>query len=137
MYSVITFICSFMTCLWDKNLLALQVCDRLLSGTIAWIPISWTFVLHTKVCFDCITICSHPFLPELVYFTDKRVILELFDVSYYRAGGNASEEALDRLPTSATCMNLLKLPPYKRFVIVLLVFSVWNVYIKICLSLPL
>ncbi|TKY72456.1 E3 ubiquitin-protein ligase UPL6 [Spatholobus suberectus] len=30
-----------------------------------------------------------------------------------RAGGNASEEALDRLPTSATCMNLLKLPPYK------------------------
>ncbi|WVY92397.1 hypothetical protein V8G54_031485 [Vigna mungo] len=36
-----------------------------------------------------------------------------------KAGGNASEEALDRLPTSATCMNLLKLPPYKRFVIVL------------------
>ncbi|XP_075085690.1 E3 ubiquitin-protein ligase UPL6 isoform X1 [Nicotiana tabacum] len=30
-----------------------------------------------------------------------------------RAGGNASEEALDRLPTSATCMNLLKLPPYR------------------------
>ncbi|XP_068495990.1 E3 ubiquitin-protein ligase UPL6 isoform X2 [Phaseolus vulgaris] len=30
-----------------------------------------------------------------------------------RAGGNSSEEALDRLPTSATCMNLLKLPPYK------------------------
>ncbi|XP_074348317.1 E3 ubiquitin-protein ligase UPL6 isoform X2 [Apium graveolens] len=30
-----------------------------------------------------------------------------------RAGGEASEEALDRLPTSATCMNLLKLPPYK------------------------
>ncbi|CAJ1963098.1 unnamed protein product [Sphenostylis stenocarpa] len=30
-----------------------------------------------------------------------------------RAGGNASEEAVDRLPTSATCMNLLKLPPYK------------------------
>lgn len=33
-----------------------------------------------------------------------------------RAAGNASEEALDRLPTSATCMNLLKLPPYRRFV---------------------
>ncbi|KAL2341623.1 hypothetical protein Fmac_009563 [Flemingia macrophylla] len=30
-----------------------------------------------------------------------------------RAGGNASDEAIDRLPTSATCMNLLKLPPYK------------------------
>ncbi|TKY54285.1 E3 ubiquitin-protein ligase UPL6 [Spatholobus suberectus] len=29
-----------------------------------------------------------------------------------RASGNASEESLDRLPTSATCMNLLKLPPY-------------------------
>ncbi|KAK3029605.1 hypothetical protein RJ639_037922, partial [Escallonia herrerae] len=31
-----------------------------------------------------------------------------------RAAGNASEEVLDRLPTSATCMNLLKLPPYRR-----------------------
>ncbi|XP_057750940.1 E3 ubiquitin-protein ligase UPL6 [Arachis stenosperma] len=30
-----------------------------------------------------------------------------------RAAGTASEEALDRLPTSATCMNLLKLPPYQ------------------------
>ncbi|KAL7178360.1 hypothetical protein ACSBR2_031501 [Camellia fascicularis] len=30
-----------------------------------------------------------------------------------RAAGNASEEALDQLPTSATCMNLLKLPPYR------------------------
>lgn len=30
-----------------------------------------------------------------------------------RAAGNASDEALDRLPTSATCMNLLKLPPYR------------------------
>ncbi|XP_038719219.1 E3 ubiquitin-protein ligase UPL6 [Tripterygium wilfordii] len=30
-----------------------------------------------------------------------------------RAGGSASEEILDRLPTSATCMNLLKLPPYR------------------------
>ncbi|XP_040990913.1 E3 ubiquitin-protein ligase UPL6 isoform X2 [Juglans microcarpa x Juglans regia] len=30
-----------------------------------------------------------------------------------RAAGIASEEALDRLPTSATCMNLLKLPPYR------------------------
>ncbi|XP_057524727.1 E3 ubiquitin-protein ligase UPL6 isoform X1 [Amaranthus tricolor] len=30
-----------------------------------------------------------------------------------RAAGSASEEALDRLPTSATCMNLLKLPPYR------------------------
>jgi ubiquitin-protein ligase E3 C len=37
-----------------------------------------------------------------------------------RAGGNASEDALDRLPTSATCMNLLKLPPYRRFVLVVL-----------------
>lgn len=26
----------------------------------------------------------------------------------------ASDDMLDRLPTSATCMNLLKLPPYKR-----------------------
>ncbi|WMV09472.1 hypothetical protein MTR67_002857 [Solanum verrucosum] len=30
-----------------------------------------------------------------------------------RAGGHASDEALDRLPTSATCMNLLKFPPYR------------------------
>ncbi|XP_019419938.1 PREDICTED: E3 ubiquitin-protein ligase UPL6-like isoform X2 [Lupinus angustifolius] len=30
-----------------------------------------------------------------------------------RTGGNASDEALDRLPTAATCMNLLKLPPYR------------------------
>lgn len=30
-----------------------------------------------------------------------------------RAAGSATEEALDRLPTSATCMNLLKLPPYR------------------------
>ncbi|XP_014508992.1 E3 ubiquitin-protein ligase UPL6 isoform X3 [Vigna radiata var. radiata] len=28
------------------------------------------------------------------------------------ASSNAAEESLDRLPTSATCMNLLKLPPY-------------------------
>ncbi|KAK7853912.1 e3 ubiquitin-protein ligase upl6, partial [Quercus suber] len=32
---------------------------------------------------------------------------------FLKAAGNASEEALDRLPTSATCMNLLKLPPYR------------------------
>ncbi|KAL9265466.1 E3 ubiquitin-protein ligase UPL6-like protein [Drosera capensis] len=31
-----------------------------------------------------------------------------------RAGGSATEETLDRLPTAATCMNLLKLPPYQR-----------------------
>ncbi|PPR86762.1 hypothetical protein GOBAR_AA33932 [Gossypium barbadense] len=31
---------------------------------------------------------------------------------FLKAAGSASEEALDRLPTSATCMNLLKLPPY-------------------------
>ncbi|KAL8244543.1 hypothetical protein R6Q59_010801 [Mikania micrantha] len=30
-----------------------------------------------------------------------------------RAAGSVSEEALVRLPTSATCMNLLKLPPYQ------------------------
>ncbi|CAH9080391.1 unnamed protein product [Cuscuta europaea] len=30
-----------------------------------------------------------------------------------RAAGNTPDEALDRLPTSATCMNLLKLPPYR------------------------
>ncbi|XP_010270852.1 PREDICTED: E3 ubiquitin-protein ligase UPL6 [Nelumbo nucifera] len=30
-----------------------------------------------------------------------------------RTAGDASEETLDRLPTSATCMNLLKLPPYR------------------------
>ncbi|XP_050130420.1 E3 ubiquitin-protein ligase UPL6-like isoform X8 [Malus sylvestris] len=32
--------------------------------------------------------------------------------------GNGAEGALDRLPTAATCMNLLKLPPYRR--------STWN-----------
>lgn len=30
-----------------------------------------------------------------------------------RAAGIASEEGLERLPTAATCMNLLKLPPYR------------------------
>nr|VDD46119.1 unnamed protein product [Brassica oleracea] len=30
-----------------------------------------------------------------------------------RAAGSANNEAVDRLPTSATCMNLLKLPPYQ------------------------
>ncbi|KAI9194675.1 hypothetical protein LWI28_008103 [Acer negundo] len=30
-----------------------------------------------------------------------------------RAAGDASDDHLDRLPTSATCMNLLKLPPYR------------------------
>ncbi|OVA16713.1 HECT [Macleaya cordata] len=34
---------------------------------------------------------------------------------YRRAAGDAPEEALDRLPTSATCINFLKLPPYRRF----------------------
>ncbi|WVZ96612.1 hypothetical protein U9M48_042228 [Paspalum notatum var. saurae] len=33
-----------------------------------------------------------------------------------RAGVPGLEEHADRLPTSATCMNLLKLPPYKKFV---------------------
>ncbi|CAN4115282.1 unnamed protein product [Withania somnifera] len=32
---------------------------------------------------------------------------------FLKAGGDASEAALDRLPTSATCMNLLKFPPYR------------------------
>lgn len=35
----------------------------------------------------------------------------------FRAAGSASNESVDRLPTSATCMNLLKLPPYQRFVL--------------------
>lgn len=46
----------------------------------------------------------------------------------YRAAGSASEEALDRLPTSATCMNLLKLPPYRRFVQFLYLIR----YYKVC-----
>lgn len=33
-----------------------------------------------------------------------------------RAGVPGMEEHADRLPTSATCMNLLKLPPYKSLV---------------------
>lgn len=41
--------------------------------------------------------------------------MKRFSLYTDRAAGNASEEALDRLPTAATCMNLLKLPPYKRF----------------------
>ncbi|KAJ4822903.1 E3 ubiquitin-protein ligase upl6 [Turnera subulata] len=32
---------------------------------------------------------------------------------FLKAAGSASDEDLDRLPTSATCMNLLKLPPYR------------------------
>ena len=35
--------------IWIINLSCLQVCDRLLSWAIAWFPISWTYVLHTKV----------------------------------------------------------------------------------------
>ncbi|KAF9624283.1 hypothetical protein IFM89_009191, partial [Coptis chinensis] len=41
------------------------------------------------------------------------------DQTPFAAGGlaaDASEEALYRLPTSAPCMNLLKLPPYGRTV---------------------
>lgn len=43
------------------------------------------------------------------------LFIKRFSIYTNRAAGNASEEALDRLPTAATCMNLLKLPPYKRF----------------------
>lgn len=47
-----------------------------------------------------------------------------------RTAGNASDEALDRLPTSATCMNLLKLPPYRRYTYVLTIksqrFLMWS-----------
>jgi hypothetical protein len=50
------------------------------------------------------------------------LVLQFVGLSYCRAAGNAAEEALDRLPTSATCMNLLKLPPYRRFVPVLISF---------------
>ncbi|KAI5650967.1 hypothetical protein M9H77_36972 [Catharanthus roseus] len=39
------------------------------------------------------------------------------DVKFFphpnRGAGNASEVALDQLPTEATCTNLLKLPPYR------------------------
>jgi hypothetical protein len=50
------------------------------------------------------------------------LVLQFVGRSYCRAAGNASEEALDRLPTSATCMNLLKLPPYRRLVPVPILF---------------
>lgn len=40
----------------------------------------------------------------------------MFICGFYRAAGSATEEALERLPTSATCMNLLKLPAYRRSV---------------------
>lgn len=53
-----------------------------------------------------------------IFYRQKDHRMELSDVSSCRAGSNDPDEALDRLPTSATCMNLLKLPPYKRFVIV-------------------
>ncbi|KAM2963595.1 hypothetical protein FF2_021503 [Malus domestica] len=32
---------------------------------------------------------------------------------HFHRAGNGAEGALDRLPTAATCMNLLKLPPYR------------------------
>ncbi|KAF9594038.1 hypothetical protein IFM89_026890 [Coptis chinensis] len=46
----------------------------------------------------------------------------------YMTAADASEEALYRLPTSAPCMNLLKLPPYGRFVTAL--------YTLCCIFLP-
>lgn len=73
---------------------------------------------YPKLTLILLKVHSNCFLfPLIVYFIDKRI--ELSDVSSCRAGGDASEEALDRLPTSATCMNLLKLPPYRRFALVL------------------
>lgn len=68
-------------------------------------------ILHT------ITQVVFFFFYDYVYLEDKNNRLELSDVSSHRASGNAVEESLDRLPTSATCMNLLKLPPYTRFVL--------------------
>lgn len=78
----------------------------------------------------------------LVFNTNKFFFMEwtpltynyMSDVLFGRAGGSASEEALDRLPTSATCMNLLKLPPYKRFVLALIAMWKW---IFLCFSLGL
>ncbi|KAF3336817.1 E3 ubiquitin-protein ligase UPL6-like protein [Carex littledalei] len=43
------------------------------------------------------------------------LMLNSWYLLYNRVGqGNVNEEVLNRLPTSATCMNLLKLPPYTR-----------------------
>ncbi|KAK6117789.1 hypothetical protein DH2020_048461 [Rehmannia glutinosa] len=41
------------------------------------------------------------------------LIFDKYSLLSDRTAGNAFEEALDRLPTSATYMNLLKLPPYR------------------------
>lgn len=84
-----------------------QVCNWVLSRTFAWIQIPWAFVLHTEV------IAFAVWLLNVIF---SCLALNLGFEYFLRAAGNASEEALDRLPTSATCMNLLKLPPYRRFV---------------------
>ncbi|KAF9613140.1 hypothetical protein IFM89_005711 [Coptis chinensis] len=41
----------------------------------------------------------------------------------FKTAADASEEALYRLPTSAPCMNLLKLPPYGRFILIRFLLS--------------
>lgn len=63
-------------------------------------------------------------LPDLSLYSLSLclVVYQFVGLSYCRAAGISSEEALDRLPTSATCMNLLKLPPYRRFVLILILF---------------
>ncbi|KAG0474135.1 hypothetical protein HPP92_015992 [Vanilla planifolia] len=61
---------------------------------------------YQKKFLKFVTGCSRGPLLGFRYLEPKFCILRA-------APSNAAEEDLDRLPTSATCMNLLKLPPYK------------------------
>ncbi|MQL88233.1 hypothetical protein Taro_020782 [Colocasia esculenta] len=61
---------------------------------------------HKKKFLKFVTGCSRGPLLGFKYLEPKFCIQRAAPL-------NASEEDLDRLPTSATCMNLLKLPPYK------------------------
>ena len=90
--------------------LYLQICDRLFERTTAWFQILGTCILYTEVTLHRI---HNHFGLKLHKSLNIIVVLGLC----FRAAGSANNEAVDRLPTSATCMNLLKLPPYQRFVL--------------------
>ena len=51
-----------------------------------------------------VTACSRPPLLGFRYLEPKLCI--------QKTAGNGNDDHLARLPTAATCMNLLKLPPY-------------------------
>lgn len=85
-----------------------QICNWMFSWAFAWIQVLGAYILHTEVMLQ---------LALLIPAANSLSCISIFESPLSnRTAGNASEESLDRLPTSATCMNLLKLPPYRRFV---------------------